>query len=258
MPGAARSPQQDILAGVLGACPVALASHTSAAFLYGAEVAGAKPVHVTVGDRSCGRHLAGVVVHRPRDGERLARATVQGIGATVPVRTVLDCGAVLARTDLGGVVEALLVRKVLGLDALERAVAERARSGRPGIAAVRAMLREYARWAKPPDSVLEVAFGSLLAEHGLPPAEFHRVVRVEGRTFELDFAYLGVPVSVNLEIDGWASHGSPAAFEANRERDAVLQRHGWVVQRFTWFQVMERPAWVAGTVRDLLAVHGVA
>ena len=45
----------------------------------------------------------------------------------------------------------------------------------------------------------------------------------------------------SLELDGRAAHATPAAFEADRERDRVLQAAGWRVVRVTWRQLTERP-----------------
>ena len=48
-----------------------------------------------------------------------------------------------------------------------------------------------------------------------------------------------------VEVDGYAYHHSPTAFETDRERDVNLARGGWRVLRFTWTQITRRPAWVA-------------
>ena len=41
------------------------------------------------------------------------------------------------------------------------------------------------------------------------------------------------------------AHLRPAAFENDRERDAELHAAGYLVLRFTWRQLTERPEWVA-------------
>jgi hypothetical protein len=38
------------------------------------------------------------------------------------------------------------------------------------------------------------------------------------------------------ETDGWQTHRTRAAFEADRRRDADLQADGWRVARFTWHE----------------------
>ena len=55
-----------------------------------------------------------------------------------------------------------------------------------------------------------------------------------------------------VEVDGWDSHGTRAAFEADRERDTQLKLLGYEVVRFTWRQLTDDPAGVAGALRELL------
>jgi hypothetical protein len=49
---------------------------------------------------------------------------------------------------------------------------------------------------------------------------------------EVDFCWPSHHLIV--ETDGWESHRTRAAFEADRRRDAALQAGGWRVMRFTW------------------------
>ncbi len=63
---------------------------------------------------------------------------------------------------------------------------------------------------------------------------------------EVDFVWRDRRLIV--EVDGYAFHRSPAAFERDRERDVLLQTRGWRVMRFTWRQVTQRAAWVAAAI----------
>ena len=40
-----------------------------------------------------------------------------------------------------------------------------------------------------------------------------------------------------MELDGYAAHGTRAAFERDRARDLRLQAEGWRVVRLTWRQL---------------------
>jgi very-short-patch-repair endonuclease len=60
---------------------------------------------------------------------------------------------------------------------------------------------------------------------------------------EVDFVWRGRRLVV--EVDGYAHHRSPAAFERDRERDVELSTKGWRVMRFTYDQVTRRGACVA-------------
>ena len=99
------------------------------------------------------------------------------------------------------------------------AIARHSRRGRPGVPALRAALAEWVLDGKPVDSILEPAMRRLLADHGLPPAEFHPVIA----GYEVDFRIIDSPIV--LECDGWSTHGlDKVQFERDRTRDAELGR----------------------------------
>jgi very-short-patch-repair endonuclease len=56
-----------------------------------------------------------------------------------------------------------------------------------------------------------------------------------------------------VELDGRAAHATPAAFEADRRRDRLLQAAGWRVIRLTWRQLSHERAELVGDLRALLA-----
>ena len=55
-----------------------------------------------------------------------------------------------------------------------------------------------------------------------------------------------------VELDGPRTHGTRAAFERDRRRDAQLMLSGYGVVRFTWRQVTEAPTAIGATVQRLL------
>jgi very-short-patch-repair endonuclease len=57
------------------------------------------------------------------------------------------------------------------------------------------------------------------------------------------------------EVDGWESHGTRSAFEADRVRDAWLGSRGYRVVRFTWRQVTRQGPEVARVARSILGVQ---
>ena len=62
------------------------------------------------------------------------------------------------------------------------------------------------------------------------PVQQHRV-RIGGRTFRVDLAYVGIKLAI--ELDGWEFHGSRSAFDDDRARANALVAAGWTVLRFT-------------------------
>ena len=238
-------------AALLAAGEGSLLSHLSAAWLWGAEVVGHDPVDLTVLDRRRGLRLHGVRLHRPLDLRGLRPVMNQKLAVTNPLRTALDVGAVAPPAVVASVVETLVLRRHLSMSGLRRAMVAHARPGRRGVGALRIVLDDWRLGDVPPDSVLEVAMSRLLRTHRLPPARFHHVVRTANRAYELDFAI--VEHRIGIEVDGWAHHGSRRAFEADRERDAELVAAGWLVLRFTWHQVRERPSWVAERIAAVVS-----
>ena len=59
---------------------------------------------------------------------------------------------------------------------------------------------------------------------------------------------------VVIEVDGWAFHVSPAAFQRDRARQNRLVAAGWTVLRFTWRDITERPSLVIRTIRNVVRV----
>jgi hypothetical protein len=197
LPGAPDTPERDILAGVFAAGEGALASHRSAAYLWGVDVATSGPVDVTTAERNRRVALPWLRLHTPTDLDDLRPVRRRGLLATNPLRVLLDLGQVdAAAVPLA--LERFMVDGLVTRRSVEAALKRHARPGRHGVTALRAA---YAAWAiddKPPDSALEVAMARLFARFQLPAAVFHAVVL--GR--ELDFGYLDHRVAI--ECDGGA------------------------------------------------------
>jgi very-short-patch-repair endonuclease len=56
-----------------------------------------------------------------------------------------------------------------------------------------------------------------------------------------------------IEVDGYGAHGHWAAFQRDRARDNKLVAAGFVVLRFTWHQLTQRPMQVVAEVVRTLA-----
>jgi len=245
--GTPDTPEQAIAAAVLATAGDGLASHRSAARLWGIPRGDHERVDVVLPHRGHRRHLAGVDIHRPRDERRLAPSRRHGIRCTNLLRTLVDLGAVDPR-GVSPAVGHALGAGLVDLGALESTAAQHSARGRPGTPALRAAIDEWSIDARPADSLLEVAMVRLTARFGLPPLEFHPVI--EGR--EVDFRVIGTPIL--LECDGWTFHGlNRTAFEHDRESDASLTAAGWIVIRFTYRAVARSPRTTADRIRLNLA-----
>lgn len=240
--GAAETQESRIAAAILACGGGALASHRSAARLWGVPRSELDPVDVTLPDRRRRSRLAGVCLHRPRDLLDLRPIWRQGIPTTDPLRTLVDLGAVdpgAVRTTLVHLVTHGFLTVVSARRALER----HAGRGRPGIVALRRALEEWELGDRPADSELELRMARLVVRHHLPPMEFHAIVA----GYEVDFLVTGVPLVV--ECDGWAHHGADRdQFELDRRRDADLLAIGVSTLRVTWRQVTRSPGPTAARI----------
>ncbi|MEZ5217391.1 MAG: DUF559 domain-containing protein [Ilumatobacteraceae bacterium] len=241
--GSPETPAQRIRAATL-ALPDSIASHRSAATVWGAAICGIDPVDVIVARQAGRGPIGGIRLHHPRDRGDLRPVWWNGIPVTNPLRTLLDLGAV-APHEVVGALECFVVAGWCRPTALDAALARHARPGRNGIGALRRALRDFDREVVAPDSVLELRVAAFLRRHRLPPATFH--ARVAG--FEVDFLIDDSPIV--LECEGWRVHGRDREqFEFDRARHASLVAAGHVVVRITWRALTTEPERIATEIRD--------
>ncbi len=246
MYGAATTPTQAIHAAVLAAGKGAMASHRSAARLWGIPRPDAELVDLILPRRTREATIDGAAAHRPRDLLDLKPSRKERIPTTNILRTLCDLGAV-DRDAVPGAVGHVVTTGLASPAALDAAIRRHGRRGRPGVPALRDALGDWVLDGKPVDSVLEPAMRNLLADHGLPPAEFHAIVG----GYEVDFLITGSQLV--LECDGWATHGRDRRqFERDRTRDAELTALGYVVLRFTYRAIVSRRRKEAERIRRIV------
>lgn len=237
--------EQRIIAAVAAVRADALASHRSAARLWGIPRPDADPVDVLLASERRDVSLDGVVIHRTRDLARLEPRRRFGICCTDIIRTLLDLGAVDPE-GLHGAVGHAITTNLVTLHALEVAAAEHARRGRGGIVAVRDAIADWSIDDTPTASMLESALALLTERYGLPDVELHPAID----DVEVGFRVRGTPVVI--ECDAWADHGhehNHEHVERNREHDARLIGAGWIVLRFTYRAIIARPKATADRIR---------
>jgi very-short-patch-repair endonuclease len=210
------------LAAVLALGARAVASHRSAAAVWGMLSPNAGPIEITVPGRGGRTKREGIRIHR--SPTLIAGLTTRrsGVPVTKPTRTLRD------------------LRRALPQPGYQRAVRR----------ALDLRLVSPAELKQDPDltrSELERLFLRLCRRHRLPVPEVN--VRVDG--YEVDFLWRRPRLIV--ETDGFRHHGSRAAFESDRARDAHLQGLGYRVLRFTYRQVSETPGAVVTSLRALLS-----
>jgi very-short-patch-repair endonuclease/predicted transcriptional regulator of viral defense system len=248
--GAPDSWEQRVLAACLGAGEGAVASHRSAARLWGIGDAGRPQVELSVrADRY--HRLRGVTVHRSSDLEAGDATERLRIPVTTPARTLVDLGAVQGVRSVERALDAALSRRLVTLASLHAALYSVARRGRRGAGILRALLEARSPAAGLAESVLEARMLRICGEQRLPePACQYHVRTGERLVARVDFAYPRERLA--LEVDGYESHASLDAFRHDRRRQNELVGLGWTVLRFTWDDVVHDPARVARAVRAVL------
>jgi hypothetical protein len=198
---------------------------------------------VTVPARS--RHgRAGITLHRVRHLHEDDRTLHENIPVTTVARTLLDVAEVRP-TALERAFEEAERRRILDVRAVED-VCERSH-GRRGVRPVRALLAST--WEPPPltRSGVERRFLDLCREAGLPRPAVNVVVA----GYEVDMLWEEHKLVVELDTRG--THGTRAAFERDRLRDATLLMAGYRVLRFTDRRLETDAAGVVATLRALIA-----
>jgi very-short-patch-repair endonuclease len=241
------SPEARWMAAVLACGPGAVLSHRSAAALWRMRESSSRAIEVTTPRKSRSRGA----IHRhfallPAD-EVL---TERGIPATSVPRTLFD----LAAVSSADVVEhALRESEYLRLhDRLSLPALLDRYPGRRGSRVVRESLRRRAELpAGRARSWLEREFLPFLRRSGLPRPQLNVWLEVGGKSIEVDCLW---PGKVVVELDGFAGHGTRAAFREDRARDRRLRVAGYGVIRIAPEQLDDEAQAIAADLRVLL--HG--
>lgn len=247
--GAPVTDEQRLLAAIRAAGPGAVASHIAAAWLW--DLTDDLDLHVSV-PRNRSPRIDGVTIHR--SGDLSAERTLhrRRIPTTTPMRALLDLGAIADATVVEDALDRALVKRLLVVASVERALEKVAKRGRSGAGVLRAVLDERALRDGIPDGLLEPRMARLVKRYGLPMPVFqHRVYNAAGVFVgRVDFAYPELKIAI--EVDGWQAHGTPRQLDRDLARQNKLILNGWTVLRFSWRSVVLRPSEVAGEIAVVL------
>lgn len=216
-------------------------SHRSAAWLWGVLPQFPDVHDVTVPTR--GHNRADIQIHHSTILEEADRAIVEAVPVTALPRTLLDLAAKRASRPLTNAVERAERLDLLDIAELDRLIA---RSGRHrGRERLRRALNIYR------DPVFSRArserlFLALVKAAGLPRPAINTFVAGH----EVD-AYWGKE-RFAVEIDGWGSHRTRAAFEADPVRQEELKLAGIDSIRITARRIEREPELVARRLGALL------
>ena len=238
----------DLVRAAAVALPSAVVSHESAAVLL--RFPDPPPVVPTVTVRSGTTHaFPGVTVRRTDDLTSGHTVRVDGLRVTHVMRTLFDLAAVIPPAALSQTVDDLVRTDRLDIRRFAAFAGALSRKGKPGSAAVGELIdRRLAVHAT--STELERLGSRVLRDHGLPdpklqyPAPWNQRLRI-------DAAYPDHRLGIEWDSRSW--HLSYDQMQSDRERDRAAAVHGWVLVRYTWSDLRERPAEVAAEIGALLA-----
>jgi very-short-patch-repair endonuclease len=222
--GAVPGPWSFEAAALAAAGPRAALGHRSAAAVWGLCQREAGPVDVVVPGSPRGHD--GIRTHRAQlESRDITRR--HDLRVTTADRTLLDLAATLPRADLDRAVNEALVQQVVTVGGLRRYVARD--PGRRGAAALAAVLHEHRGITR---SEGERRLKALIRRARLPQPVTN--VRVAG--YEVDCFWPALALVV--EVDSAGFHGTPAAFQADRAKEAALNDAGLRLVRVTRWEVV--------------------
>lgn len=232
--------------------PRCVFSHQTAARLHGLEdFEEAEAVHVTTQRELRGEGRPGLTVHHASDLSFKDWTDLPELRVTSVARTLLDLAAVLDEAELESAVDDALSKRKVKLEQLENQLARS--KGRRGVCAFRKVLE--ARLGRGlSESKLESKGIEALRAAEMPLPTQQRPYRLRNGRVRVDFVY--ERERVVIELDGYATHSNVDAFEADRQRDNALAARGFMVLRWTWRALEDRPAELMGELASVLLQRG--
>jgi hypothetical protein len=235
-----RSRQAAWMAAVLAGGAGAVLSHRAAAAHWGIVQSGGGAVDVTTPRAQHPRR--GIRFHRSGlpDDEVTTR---EGIPITTVPRTLFDMAAGHDVSQLERAINEAEIRRLW--DALSLVDLLDRYPRRAGARNVRAALEKRWEGAALVRSDLEDLFLAFAERWDLPRPETNVVI--EG--CEVDCVWR--EQRLVIEVDGWETHKTRAAFERDREKSRILQAAGWRCVPVTYLQLRYASSEVARDVRRL-------
>jgi hypothetical protein len=236
---ARQDPQALIAAAVLAGGPHAVASHASAAWLWGflPHFDPTPEITITQGDRRPRR----ILTHRCPSLQPRDITHQRGIPSTSPARTALDLAPRLTSKQRRRWVNDGRLNGYLRLDALQD-VLQRNRY-HPGTK----LLTSFAdsNPGNPTRSPFEDDFRAFVARYDLPTPQIN--VHVNGREVDAFFP----EANLIVECDGWEFHKDQDAFKDDRERDTENLKHGLTTMRLTKDRLELTPGYEAERLMEI-------
>jgi hypothetical protein len=187
--------------------------------------------------------ITGVTVLRRPDDAAVRRP--DGVRFTRVREALIDALVVVGAGAAEDLLDVTLQKRLITPEDFGRAAASRLGRGKRGASLLASLVERASTGTR---SEAEQRMAGLLRRSGTGPWEPNLpVTDASGRVLaEIDFAHVGLRIAI--EVDGRAHHSDRRSFERDRSRQNELVLRGWLVLRFTWEQITQRPDEVIAAV----------
>jgi hypothetical protein len=249
MSGSTPTAEQSLTVALLEAGPASMASHQSAAWLWGFLPAPERhSVTVAIGSST---RVGPFALHRLQ-GDPPMPAMRWGFPTTNPLRTLVDLAAVVPPDVLDDAVDRAVASKLVTVEGIRAETARVSRKGRNGSGAMRAALDRRGLKEGPHPSVLEARFHRLLRSGGITPISTE-VVAGPNNEYRIDSL---LAPAVAVEVDGHANHSTPEQKAYDERRRAQIRMGGTFVLVYDWRAVVQDGRRVLTECHQALARYG--
>lgn len=244
----AQSWHGDVLAAVLHTGGIA--SHRTAAALWGLEIYDQPPVELAVKKGKRSKH--DVRLHQTTQWHLRSPATRHGIPCTGIERTLLDCAAVVSYHRLERLCEAAIRKRLTSWGRLITCLQQHSRQGRNGCGRLRTLLDARLGNGTIPLSDFSRLVEQLLRRHGVPvPILEYRITDESGdHVLQVDLAWPRQKKA--WELDGLAFHFGRADIERDKRKRNRAKALGWSIQEILWSMYVDDPEELVAIARKFL------
>ena len=232
-----RTSYQDLRAACV-ATRVAVASHASAAWLWGLLPAAPTRPELIVRPRTGASRLRGITIHQANDLDYEQTIVWKGIPTTKPLRTIVDLAGTASPSELTGAVDAALATRLVTIAGITAELERLRRRGRRGVGPLERHLTKRGFIGAPAPSVLESKMQRIIILTRLPLPEVEVTAGDDGQ-YRLDFSWRSIMLCI--EVDGYVWHFLPEQKQRDDARRNRLQREGWTVIVYNWQDVCDEP-----------------
>ncbi|MBI2705396.1 MAG: type IV toxin-antitoxin system AbiEi family antitoxin domain-containing protein [Actinobacteria bacterium] len=239
---------------VLAACLAngGVASHRSAAALWGFRDMNRGRPEVSVPRNARARDASGRI-HHPKDFELIRPTWIDDVPTTDAARVLIDMAAVVDAKALESMAYQFVNRRLGDWKDLLREHVRHARRGKPGTAAMRAVID--AHYGGATESALEDRLLHIVRDAGLPePVKQFRIMDGPIELMRGDLAW--PPHQVDAEADSEEFHLNPTSHTEDKIKRANARRIGWAVQEYTHEMMKHRVVWLCEDLSAVLRSRG--